>query len=234
MHRQVRLDAQTGKLIEEIASNDKCNCGGVLLDDDTKEVRAVSFNYARTERTFFDAELEKDFKKLEAAGAAGSEVTISSRTRDDQTVRPATAPTRDQPKTSRPRPRSATHALGLPAPVQWVVMYRRDDGPSEYVLYDRTSGKSDPLFVSQPSLLEYKFAHMEDVRIPARDGLELVAYLTRAQTDKPTPMVLLVHGGPWARDFWGFNSAAQWLANRGYAVLQGNYRGSAAGVDTAS
>ena len=73
--------AQTGKLIEEIASNDKCNCGGVLLDDDTKEVRAVSFNYARTERSFFDAELEKDFKKLEAAGAKDSEVTISSRTR---------------------------------------------------------------------------------------------------------------------------------------------------------
>jgi len=67
---------------------------------------------------------------------------------------------------------------------------------------------------------------MEDVRITARDGLELVGYLTRADSEKPTPMILLVHGGPWARDFWGFNAAAQWLANRGYAVLQVNYRGS--------
>ena len=53
-----------------------------------------------------------------------------------------------------------------------------------------------------------------------------VAYLTRADTSMPTPMVLLVHGGPWARDSWGYNSAAQWFANRGYAVLQVNYRGS--------
>ena len=67
---------------------------------------------------------------------------------------------------------------------------------------------------------------MEDVRIQARDGLELVAYLTRAKADTPTPLVLCVHGGPWARDFWGFNSAAQWFANRGYACLQVNYRGS--------
>ena len=67
---------------------------------------------------------------------------------------------------------------------------------------------------------------MEDVRIKARDGLELVAYLTRADTEKPTPLVLMVHGGPWARDFWGFNSAAQWFANRGYACLQVNFRGS--------
>ena len=67
---------------------------------------------------------------------------------------------------------------------------------------------------------------MEDVRTQARDGLELVAYLTRAKADTPTPLVLCVHGGPWARDFWGFNSAAQWFANRGYACLQVNYRGS--------
>jgi dipeptidyl aminopeptidase/acylaminoacyl peptidase len=67
---------------------------------------------------------------------------------------------------------------------------------------------------------------MEDVRIPARDGLELVAYLTRARTDEATPLILLVHGGPWARDRWGFTAQAQWFANRGYATLQVNYRGS--------
>ena len=190
----VRLDARTGEEIETIAASDKANCGGILLDDDTKEVRAVSFNYARTERTFFDAALEADFSTLESAAPEGAEVSIVSRTRDEQT---------------------------------WVVSYRRDDGPTEYVVYDKAAGgKITPLFVSAPALLEYKFAHMEDVRIQARDGLELVAYLTRNDDEKPTPLVLLVHGGPWARDFWGFNAQAQWLANRGYAVLQVNYRGS--------
>ena len=66
---------------------------------------------------------------------------------------------------------------------------------------------------------------MEDVRIMARDGLELVAYLTRAVKEEEkekvkTPLILLVHGGPWARDSWGFNTQAQWFANRGYATLQ--------------
>ena len=154
----------------------------------------ASFNYARTERTFFDKDLEADFQKLEAEAGAGAEVSIASRTRDEQ---------------------------------QWVVAYRRDDGPTEYVLFDKgQGGTTTPLFVSAPKLLDYKFAPMEDVRITARDGLELVGYLTRTDTEKATPLVLLVHGGPWARDFWGFNAQAQWLANRGYAVLQVNYRGS--------
>ena len=189
----LRLDAATGETLETIASRDKCDCGGILLDDDTKAVRAVSFNYARVEREFFDAELEADFKALAAAGPEGAEVGIASRTRDESV---------------------------------WVVSYRRDDGPTEYVTYDRAAKATAPLFVSNPKLLEYTFAPMEDVRIRARDGLELVAYLTRARTDAPTPLVLMVHGGPWARDFWGFNPSAQWLANRGYAVLQVNYRAS--------
>eukprot|EP00957_Ditylum_brightwellii_P052687 3994071-Ditylum_brightwellii.AAC.1 len=61
---------------------------------------------------------------------------------------------------------------------------------------------------------------MEDVVIKARDGLEFVGYLTRARTNAKTPLILMVHGGPWARDYWGFNSKAQWFANRGYATLQ--------------
>lgn len=189
----VRLDAKTGEEIEVIASNDKCDAGRVVIDEDTKEVRAVSFNYARNERIFFDKELEADVRKLEDAAPEGAEVNIVSRTRDEQT---------------------------------WVVMYSRDDGPAEYLIYERATGVTTPLFVSKPDLLEYKFAHMEDVRIKARDGLELVGYLTRAKTDEATPLILLVHGGPWARDMWGFIATAQWLANRGYAVLQVNYRGS--------
>jgi len=188
----VKMDLE-GNVLEEIAASEQCNVGGVQIDEDTKEVQAVAFNYARLERNFFDKELEGHFQALEAAAGRGAEVSVASRTRDKAT---------------------------------WVVAFRRDDGPTEYQLYDAASGGLTPLFVSQPALLNLKLAPMEDVRIKARDGLELVAYLTRADTAKPTPMVLLVHGGPWARDFWGFNSAAQWFANRGYAVLQVNYRGS--------
>jgi len=183
-----------GETTEVIASNDKCDCGGIMTDDDTKEVRAVSFNYARTERTFFDESLKKHFDALEALAPPRAEVSLVSKTRDEKT---------------------------------WVVSFRRDDGPAEYHLYDAGGdGALTKLFVSQPALLDYEFAPMEDVRIRARDGLELVGYLTRAKAEGPTPLVLVVHGGPWARDFWGFNSAAQWFANRGYAVLQVNFRGS--------
>jgi len=70
---------------------------------------------------------------------------------------------------------------------------------------------------------------MEPVTIRARDGLALVSYLSRPRGSSPAdrlPMVLLVHGGPWARDLWGLHPDHQWLANRGYAVLSVNFRGS--------
>src|SRR4051812_11837582 len=69
---------------------------------------------------------------------------------------------------------------------------------------------------------------MKSVTIPARDGLKLPAYLTLpvGVAPKKLPLVLLVHGGPWGRDSWGFNSMAQWFANRGYACLQVNFRAS--------
>merc|ERR1712194_929607 len=104
--------------------------------------------------------------------------------------------------------------------LSWVVGFRRDDGPMEYAIYSRESKTVTPLFVSQPALNEYKLARMECVTIEARDGLKMIGYLTRSRTDAATPMILLVHGGPWARDSWGYNPTAQWLANRGYAVLQ--------------
>ena len=189
----LKVNLQTGETIEEISSNDKCDLGGIILDDDTKEVRAVSYNYARTERTFFDDELENDFKVLKSLGPEDAEVSVASKTRDEKL---------------------------------WVVAYSRSDGPTEYKLYDQVDKKVSNLFVSKPELLNYKFAPMQDVRIPARDGLELVGYLTQAKTDEKTPLVLLVHGGPWARDYWGFTASAQWFANRGYATLQVNFRGS--------
>jgi dipeptidyl aminopeptidase/acylaminoacyl peptidase len=110
----------------------------------------------------------------------------------------------------------------------WVVAFASDVSPSSYYLYDRKSKKLSFLFDAQPELAKYKLAPMKPVVIKARDGLELVSYLTVPPGVEPKklPLVLVVHGGPWARDSWGFNPTAQWLANRGFAVLEVNYRGS--------
>jgi dipeptidyl aminopeptidase/acylaminoacyl peptidase len=110
----------------------------------------------------------------------------------------------------------------------WVVSFSADVGPADYYLYDRKTQKLTHLFASRPELAKYELAPMKPVTIKSRDGLELVSYLTLPMgvEAKKLPMVLFVHGGPWGRDVWGFNSEAQWLANRGYAVLQVNYRGS--------
>lgn len=111
----------------------------------------------------------------------------------------------------------------------WVVSYNVDNGPVPYYIYHRDSQKAEFLFFNQPALSEFVLARQQPVVIKARDGFELVSYLTMPPgvPAKNLPMVLLVHGGPWARDAWGFNPTAQWLANRGYACLQVNFRGSA-------
>jgi dipeptidyl aminopeptidase/acylaminoacyl peptidase len=110
----------------------------------------------------------------------------------------------------------------------WVVSYTEDTKPTRYFLYDRASRKLTTLFDSRPDLAKYELAPMKPVTIKSRDGLDLVCYLTlpAGVEAKKLPLVLMVHGGPWSRDRWGFNATAQWLANRGYAVLSVNYRGS--------
>jgi dipeptidyl aminopeptidase/acylaminoacyl peptidase len=110
----------------------------------------------------------------------------------------------------------------------WLVTYQVDDGPVAWYTYDRTAKKAELLFVNQPDLSTYKLAKMEPVVIKARDGFQLVSYLTLpvGSQGKNLPLVLNVHGGPWGRDGWGFRPEAQWFANRGYACLQVNFRGS--------
>ncbi len=111
---------------------------------------------------------------------------------------------------------------------KWLVTYQVDDGPVSYHIYDRATRKAELLFVNRPDLAKYTLARMKPVVIKARDGFQLVSYLTLpvgAKAEK-LPLVLNVHGGPWARDAWGYNPEAQWFANRGYACLQVNFRGS--------
>ena len=110
----------------------------------------------------------------------------------------------------------------------WIVSYVVDDGPVPFYIYDRTTKKATFLFTNRPALENYKLAKMQPISFPARDGLTIHGYLTLPVGLEPKnlPMVLNVHGGPWGRDTWGLDNEAQWLANRGYAVLQINFRGS--------
>lgn len=110
----------------------------------------------------------------------------------------------------------------------WLVTFDLDNGPVYYYAFDRKTKKAELLFSNRKALEGLTLARMQPVKFKARDGLDLHAYLTVPPGVEPKnlPMVLNVHGGPWARDTWGYDGEVQWLANRGYAVLQVNFRGS--------
>jgi dipeptidyl aminopeptidase/acylaminoacyl peptidase len=110
----------------------------------------------------------------------------------------------------------------------WLAAFTADDGPIAYYRYDRPSRKARFLFTHQPELEGRTLAPMEPFSFTARDGLTIHGYLSFPPGLGRTglPAVLNVHGGPWARDAWGFDPQAQWLANRGYLCMQVNYRGS--------
>jgi dipeptidyl aminopeptidase/acylaminoacyl peptidase len=187
--------------VELIAENQKCDVGGVVAHPTEKNIQAVSFTYDRTKWDVLDPAIAEDFEFLKKH--KDGDFVITSRTLDDS---------------------------------QWTVAYFLDDGPMKFYRYERTpERKMHFLFNNRDDLEDYQLVKMHAPIIKSRDGLELVSYLSLppgsdtdndGRPDKPVPMVLDVHGGPWARDSWGLNPYHQWLANRGYAVLSVNYRGS--------
>jgi dipeptidyl aminopeptidase/acylaminoacyl peptidase len=186
-----------------VAEDPKADVGGVLLHPTEHTVQAVSFTYDRTRWDFKDDAVAADFKEIKKSTKhEDGELAVVSRTLDDKT---------------------------------WVVAVATADGPVYYYVYDRPAKKARFLFTNRKALEGLALRKMTPKVIKSRDGLDLVCYLTlpaSAEPDaagtpkKPVPMVLFVHGGPWARDGWGFNPYHQWLANRGYAVLSVNFRGS--------
>jgi dipeptidyl aminopeptidase/acylaminoacyl peptidase len=110
----------------------------------------------------------------------------------------------------------------------WLLSVSSDVDPGSRYVYDRKTGKAELLYRSRPDLPSEQLAPMKPVTYKARDGMVIHAYLLTpkggSSTDLPT--VIMPHGGPWARDFWGYNALAQFLANRGYAVFMPNFRGS--------
>ncbi len=193
------LDLQTGELTT-LAEDPRADISDALVHPVEKNVQAVASTYLRTEWKVLDPAIADDLKYLESV--VDGDLNINGRSLDDKT---------------------------------WAVAYVTADGPVRYYLYDREARSAKFLFTNRPALESVKLAPMLPVEIKSRDGLNLVSYLTLPRwTDldadgkpaSPLPMVLFVHGGPWSRDDWGFDPFHQWLANRGYAVLSVNYRGS--------
>jgi dipeptidyl aminopeptidase/acylaminoacyl peptidase len=112
---------------------------------------------------------------------------------------------------------------------RFIVRSYSDVRPGSFYLFDRKTGKLEWLADSRPWIDPKAMSPMQPVRYPARDGLEIPAYLTvpKGSSGKNLPMVVMVHGGPWVTgDEWRWNPEVQFLASRGYAVLQPNYRGT--------
>jgi dipeptidyl aminopeptidase/acylaminoacyl peptidase len=119
----------------------------------------------------------------------------------------------------------------------WVMQYSRDDTAPRFFLYNRQWKELTPLFQEASASKDRQAVPMRTTVIRSRDGLPLVVYLTlprrgarpnvsASRRKVRAPLVLLVHGGPWARDYWGYEPSHQWLADRGYAALSVNFRGS--------
>lgn len=183
-----------------LAEDPRADAGDVVIHPTEKHVQAVSFTYERKGWQILDASMEPDLAYLRTV--ADGEVEIISRTLDDKI---------------------------------WVVAYLVDNGPVRYYLYDHTARQASFLFTNRKALEGQPLVKMIPVVFKSSDGLDLVAYYSLPGgsdsnndgiPDHPLPIVFNPHGGPWGRDFWGYNSWHQWIANRGYAVLCVNFRSS--------
>jgi dipeptidyl aminopeptidase/acylaminoacyl peptidase len=183
-----------------ILEDARADIGNVVMHPTENRPIAASVEYDRERVEVIDKAYQADFAGIAKLG--DGDIAISSMTTDNKV---------------------------------WLVSINGDRYPTRFFTWDRAAKKGAFLFASRPELEGKPLAKMHPVVIESRDGKALVSYLTLpnaadadgdGKADKPTPSVLLVHGGPWARDAWGFNSLHQLLANRGYAVLSVNFRGS--------
>jgi dipeptidyl aminopeptidase/acylaminoacyl peptidase len=195
----VRWNLASGKR-DVIALNDRADITGMMVHPQTFEPLAYASNYLRNEWTPLDPAFAADLQFLRSR--LPGELNFASATSDLSKI---------------------------------VVVSSAATAPATFYIYDRQARTLAKMFETRPELADAPLQPMHPVVIPARDGLSLVSYLTLpAGTDpdgdgipnRPVPMMLMVHGGPWARDNYGYNGAHQWLANRGYAVLSVNFRGS--------
>lgn len=193
----IRVDLDTSER-EVVWSRQGSDVDTVITEPITGLVQAVGWTVHRREYAFLDPSLADDFAALRVHEEG--DVELVDRSDDGQ---------------------------------MWLVRYDRGDTPSRYYLFDRRTKRGIRLFSANDRLEGVRTFAMCPRRIRARDRLDMVSYLTMprrsprsATGDEPAPLVLLVHGGPHARDYWTFDPEHQWLADRGYAVLSVNFRGS--------
>lgn len=195
----VRVDTQTGEK-SVLGESQSADVADVWFSAANQQPQAFAAQYLKRNWQPLTPEAKADLKFLEARLTGDARVV--SRSRDDQ---------------------------------RWIVEEDGPQTPPRVFLYDRANRVLRTLFAARPGLLEDALQPMRPKEIEARDGLTLVAYLTLpagvdrdgdGRPDMPLPMIMRVHDGPLARDGYGFSAAHQWLANRGYAVLSVNFRGS--------
>jgi dipeptidyl aminopeptidase/acylaminoacyl peptidase len=192
-------NVETGD-IATVAQSDKADVSAVISDPLTGKILAFATNYLKVEWTAIDSAVQADLDFLSANLKGQWEFVSQSR---DNNV--------------------------------WIVLNDPVTSSVNYQLYDRQTKTLTKLFDTRPALANATLAPMYGIEIKSRDGLTLPSFLTLpagadadgdGKPETPVPMVLNVHGGPWYQDTFGYHPEAQWLANRGYAVLQVNYRGS--------
>ncbi|MEO0467329.1 MAG: S9 family peptidase [Pseudomonadota bacterium] len=193
------MDMETGER-DLIAVDERADIGGTWRDPETGEPYVYAVTYDKTEYVALDPRGAGILAALDAR--FDGEVSRASTTQDGSS---------------------------------WVVVNTESDKVATYYVWDREADTFTRLFSVRPELEDKALASMSPEFIESRDGLTLVSYLTLppgtdmdgdGRPEAPLPLVLNVHGGPWARDSYGYRSTPQWLANRGYAVLQVNFRGS--------
>ncbi|HQR21593.1 MAG TPA: S9 family peptidase [Burkholderiaceae bacterium] len=193
------VDVESGRQTP-IGGSEKADVSGLIADPSTGEIQAYGINYLKREWVPVSPAVKDDLALLDRE--LKGEWSVLSQTRDGR---------------------------------KWTLQVDRVSEPVTFYLYDRDTRKLTRLFTARPDLEGRALAPMGTFEVRSRDGLVLPTYLSLppgsdrngdGKPDAPLPTVLYVHGGPWARDDYGYNSVHQWLANRGYAVLSVNYRGS--------
>jgi dipeptidyl aminopeptidase/acylaminoacyl peptidase len=183
-----------------VAENGRADIGSVMSNPKTGRVEAYAVDYLKNEWTPTGPAVKGDLDFLRSK--LKGEISVTSRTAADD---------------------------------KWIVAVDPVTAPSAAYLYDRKAKRLTKLYTSRPELEGAPLAAMYPVEIKTRDGLNMVSYLTLpagsdpdadGKPNRPVPLVLMVHGGPWGRDSYGYDGYAQWLANRGYAVLSPNFRAS--------
>ena len=183
-----------------LAEDPRVDADGFWIHPETRAIQAVGLNYERRHWHVIDESVRADLERLE--DVADGELDVISRSLSNR---------------------------------RWIVAYLVDRGPARFYLYDRDEGEARFLFTDRKALEGKPLAPMHPRVLRSSDGLALISYLTLPAgsdpdgdgvPETPLPMVLWVHGGPWGRNVWGYHPFHQWLANRGYAVLSVNFRGS--------